>query len=1002
MKEVTEPTAPQPPRRQVSLRGDRSSPKSSGRHSNSNSGSFSPTQPQHPRTQTPESYAHSHAYRHVSLATQAQTHTPPLQTINTNITRAERTPEVPVASSVRTPDKSLPVQELDDDHADSRLEGSPLPSSDLIPEYAYGGRSSSRSGHRRSLDNHPKALSKANRMPDEDEDETLFEKSDMDRQNDDQEGDDVYSFTPKSSQVGLPDTQPQRQQPNRPSNSPAAVATTSRERPRSSDQLPSQKPLSPSNLPRSSQGQLQPPLHIYPHFHPAFNNPGTPDNQSLYSGNGSFNSAEMMDHPTSAYMAYLRSSYPAYESFRTSSNHSRGSSLRPRDDRPDAPIPPTPHSQTNPPSPSPLLSGPYALDDMSSVSQVMDGIYLRGELEGFDGMGVESGREYLPPFSPIVPAGSPYPYPFSHVRRAKSYANHPNPLANSRTQSSSHNGGEAASAGAGNNANNARPQTTTNSNNSSAAAAAAANLTNIDIIHEQFARQWQIYAQNLQAQLDSENGYGDVTDSTFSPPSATASLLPPINRTGTGMGINGHVPFNPWAYWHTQRLLGRNNGGSGSLTARSSPSHEPVDLPPIPPSVGVRRKGRSMDLRGQTGVGRGMVPSPVGYPNVYMGSGNRSGRESVQGLGLSGFSNLGRPRSTKPPQPHPLRQGRKPPPRVQSTQPRDTSPELESSDSGEQTAGENHNHFAVEEEEDSWVNGGSPPVPIPSVGINGKGLSLSAPSTPINIVGPQPLPLPATVPIPIVDDSIGSGNETVAVMDSHSNDWVDDDEYSDEDDFLELEYHPSFVSNAEKRRRRWENKWEALNQAFNALDRQTDATMILLAAPSHSSKLHMVTSRSIRRHSDIPKSSSINTIRAGFKQIAVQRRRARTMKTSLAERFLSMSGHSHSSASGASGDGSDGSSDLSSTRKEEDLKRALDAALGSLGFLGNLYEEREARWMEEMRRVGEERERVALLLTQILGEKSRENESSPGAESTAESVTAQSVTSVGVDTSDTN
>ncbi|KAK7433755.1 hypothetical protein VKT23_020582 [Stygiomarasmius scandens] len=114
-KETNEPTAPQPPRCQVSLRdrdrGDRSSPKSSGRHSISNFGSFSPTQPQHPRTQAPESYAaHSHAYRHMSLATQAQTHTPPLQTINTNVTGTEGTPEVPVASSI-PPDRSLPVQD---------------------------------------------------------------------------------------------------------------------------------------------------------------------------------------------------------------------------------------------------------------------------------------------------------------------------------------------------------------------------------------------------------------------------------------------------------------------------------------------------------------------------------------------------------------------------------------------------------------------------------------------------------------------------------------------------------------------------------------------------------------------------------------------------------------------------------------------------------------------------------------------------------------------------
>jgi hypothetical protein len=149
--------------------------------------------------------------------------------------------------------------------------------------------------------------------------------------------------------------------------------------------------------------------------------------------------------------------------------------------------------------------------------------------------------------------------------------------------------------------------------------------------------------------------------------------------------------------------------------------------------------------------------------------------------------------------------------------------------------------------------------------------------------------------------------------------------------------------------------------------------MVLLAAPSHSSKLHMVTSRSIRRRSDMPHSSSINTIRAGFKQIASQRRRARTMRTSLADRFLLMTGQSI--GSGGSGDGSDGSSDMSSTRREEDLKRALDAALGSLGFLGNLYEEREARWTEEMRKVREERERVAFLLTQVLGDTPKQSPS---------------------------
>ena len=80
-------------------------------------------------------------------------------------------------------------------------------------------------------------------------------------------------------------------------------------------------------------------------------------------------------------------------------------------------------------------------------------------------------------------------------------------------------------------------------------------------------------------------------------------------------------------------------------------------------------------------------------------------------------------------------------------------------------------------------------------------------------------------------------------------------------------------------------------------------------------------------------------------------------KASLADRFYM--------SSGASGDGSD-----SSESREEDLKRALDAALGSLGVLGNMYEQREARWLEEMRRVSEDRERVEMLLRQVLGVRS--------------------------------
>lgn len=53
------------------------------------------------------------------------------------------------------------------------------------------------------------------------------------------------------------------------------------------------------------------------------------------------------------------------------------------------------------------------------------------------------------------------------------------------------------------------------------------------------------------------------------------------------------------------------------------------------------------------------------------------------------------------------------------------------------------------------------------------------------------------------------------VTETDDSDWIDEED--DDDDLLELEYHPSFVSNVEKRRRRWEIGWEALTQAVSLL-----------------------------------------------------------------------------------------------------------------------------------------------------------------------------------------
>lgn len=126
---------------------------------------------------------------------------------------------------------------------------------------------------------------------------------------------------------------------------------------------------------------------------------------------------------------------------------------------------------------------------------------------------------------------------------------------------------------------------------------------------------------------------------------------------------------------------------------------------------------------------------------------------------------------------------------------------------------------------------------------------------------------------------------------------------------------------------------------------------MVLAAPAHSKKLHALTSRNIRRDPNLLHSTTLTKIRSSFSSLAEQRRASRTPKISLVEQL--------SSQSAASADGSQSG--------ESDLRRALEAAIGSLGALSTLYDQREARWREEMRRLGEDRERVAFLLNQVLG-----------------------------------
>ncbi|KAI0035682.1 hypothetical protein K488DRAFT_20393, partial [Vararia minispora EC-137] len=216
----------------------------------------------------------------------------------------------------------------------------------------------------------------------------------------------------------------------------------------------------------------------------------------------------------------------------------------------------------------------------------------------------------------------------------------------------------------------------------------------------------------------------------------------------------------------------------------------------------------------------------------------------------------------RPPNMRPRRP--RPPPRVQSTQPRDTSPELSDSDSsGEETAGQ----------EDTYLSSSS--------------TWLAA-------------------------DAGGGELEK---------EWVDEGLDADGEDMLELEFHTEYVMNPEKRRKRWEVRWNELLRNFSALDRETDATMILLAAPPHGTRLRCVASRGLRRAPFSLQSAGMSDMRQLFGKLSAQRAAARPQVASLVERLAS---------SGAG-------------EEPEDLRRALDTALRGLSALGHIYEEREMR-----------------------------------------------------------
>jgi hypothetical protein len=493
------------------------------------------------------------------------------------------------AMKTRTPDKSLPVQEEPEDD---------------IAAFKSGGSQ--------------RGYSHANGHTEDEDEDTLIE-NDIEFPtgvNEDHDGE-PESYTPRSPSVNLPESYPVRQYGAQPASQRLANlnkhhrnGSTGQLGLRSLDTAVFEKPPIRSTEERRESPAL--PVRLTTE-----DTTDVSEHDLRHQNSRTFSDTRVLEqqqqhlqqqqHQHQQYQSNGRSHPLQNQVYSDDQNHDDAAAYIShyfQSPRPVAPIPPTPHSQTA--APSPLISSMQA--------------------------------------SPAPPVGSPYPFPFSHVRRNNTYSAYPIHTAPSSNYDPNHP----------------------------------------SVIEEQLALQMQMYALNNHAAL---------TDSTFSPSST------PFPGPG----------YNPWTYLQASRTFGGGGGGvrprfdsTATMSIQSSPSHQPVSLPFTARGRGsVKRRQGSSDLR---------VPS--------------------------------------------VKRKIKPPPRVESTQPRDTSPEPYSS--GEETAGEERFEVA---EEGNWVNGMVP------------------------------------------DD----GTE-----------WVDEDEDA-KDELLDLEYHPNYVNNIEKRRRRWDVRWEALQQAVRWL-----------------------------------------------------------------------------------------------------------------------------------------------------------------------------------------
>ncbi|KAF8267352.1 hypothetical protein EI94DRAFT_1730873 [Lactarius quietus] len=199
-------------------------------------------------------------------------------------------------------------------------------------------------------------------------------------------------------------------------------------------------------------------------------------------------------------------------------------------------------------------------------------------------------------------------------------------------------------------------------------------------------------------------------------------------------------------------------------------------------------------------------------------------------------------------------------------------------------------------------------------------------------------------PRPAQDESADDEDEDED-EDADAENWIDEDVgiKGVAEDLLRPRFHPGDHT---KRCRRWDLLWEDLLRAFRALDLETNAPLILLAAPSHTGKLHFAKSQAVHRDS----SFKLKKMRTSFAEMA-SRQRAAHPPSLLEQLSRSISSSSR-----------DGLPTGSSSAREEHLRRTLNTAIGSFHALRSLYERREMWWSEEKLKLDEEKERVQRLL----------------------------------------